>query len=259
MTADATMTKLAIFSDDGCDVFVDGTKVWSAKDTPQALPTLSESLHELPVTLTPGDHTVEIDYSNVIYYVADPSKGIPPDIDGCTLFMYGPAPQVTVTIGNLGDVYVENPVTSTATASVAPLPNGYQASDLTPHWSYHTIYIVYSDTGNDETWVAPPDSTTAAVTLNGADTDPTGTFNATFMTEGYYEVCIQADVTYHVNATGQDLGPIYWLCLRHKWQFFHECLIKCVGPHCEEPSVSWFVISSQCRPCVSNTKCSIRC
>ncbi len=31
------MTKLAIFSDDGCDVFVDGVKVWSAKDQPQAL------------------------------------------------------------------------------------------------------------------------------------------------------------------------------------------------------------------------------
>jgi len=36
VTADATMTKLAIFSDDGCDVTMDGVKVWSARDKPQA-------------------------------------------------------------------------------------------------------------------------------------------------------------------------------------------------------------------------------
>ncbi len=46
----------------------------------------------------PGDHTVEIDYSNVIYNVADTSKGIPPDIDGCTLFQYGGA-DITATAG----------------------------------------------------------------------------------------------------------------------------------------------------------------
>ena len=36
VTAGASMTKLAIFSDDGCDVYVDGTLVWSAKDKGQA-------------------------------------------------------------------------------------------------------------------------------------------------------------------------------------------------------------------------------
>ncbi len=41
ITADATMNKLAIFSDDGCDVYVDGAKVWSNRDTPQALPDIS--------------------------------------------------------------------------------------------------------------------------------------------------------------------------------------------------------------------------
>ncbi len=98
VTADATTAKLAIFSDDGCDVLVDGVKVWSAKDAPQALPDLPSSLHELPVTLTAGTHTVEIDYSNVIYYVADPTTGQPVDIDGCTLFQYGHASPYTVTV-----------------------------------------------------------------------------------------------------------------------------------------------------------------
>jgi hypothetical protein len=98
VTADATTAKLAIFSDDGCDVLVDGVKVWSTKDQPQALPDLPSSLHELPVTLTAGTHTVEIDYSNVIYYVADPTTGQPVDIDGCTLFQYGHASPYTVTV-----------------------------------------------------------------------------------------------------------------------------------------------------------------
>lgn len=87
VTADATMTKLAIFSDDGADVTVDGTLVWSSKDKGQALPDIANSLHELPVTLSAGSHSVQIDYSNIIYTVADASKGVPPDIDGCTLFM----------------------------------------------------------------------------------------------------------------------------------------------------------------------------
>ena len=95
VTADATMTKLAIFSDDGCDVYVDGTLVWSAKDKGQALPDLPNSLHELPVTLSAGSHSVQIDYSNVIYTVADASKGIPPDIDGCTLFQDGVSSALT--------------------------------------------------------------------------------------------------------------------------------------------------------------------
>ena len=85
VTADATMTRLAIFSDDGSDVYVDGALVWSSKDKPQALPDIPNSLHALPVTLSAGPHTVEIDYSNIIYTVANAAQGVPPDIDGCTL------------------------------------------------------------------------------------------------------------------------------------------------------------------------------
>jgi len=88
VTADGTMNKLAIFSDDGSDVYLDGVLVWNAKDKPQALPDLPNSLHEIPGTLSVGSHTVRIDYSNVIYGPPDPTTGQPVDIDGCTLFVY---------------------------------------------------------------------------------------------------------------------------------------------------------------------------
>lgn len=90
VTADSTMTRLSIHSDDGCDVYVDGVLEWSSLDKPQALPDITNSLHELPLTLNPGQtYAVRIDYSNIIYLPPDPTTGKPLDIDGCTLFMYG--------------------------------------------------------------------------------------------------------------------------------------------------------------------------
>lgn len=53
-TADSNTTSLAIFSDDGCDVTIDGNKIWSAKGKGQALPDLPSSLHALKITLNPG-------------------------------------------------------------------------------------------------------------------------------------------------------------------------------------------------------------
>jgi hypothetical protein len=77
-------------------------------------------------------------------------------------------PQVTVTIGSLHDVYVGYPVTTAATATVAPLPGGYSASDLVATWSYDTDYIDYSLTGADDDWDDATDGSTAVVALNGA-------------------------------------------------------------------------------------------
>lgn len=116
-------------------------------------------------------------------------------------------PQVTVTIGNLQDVYVGVPASTSATASMSILPGGYSASQLTASWSYGTIYISYSATGNDETWADPGDGSTASVTLTGASTDPAGTFTGTFNTLGYYEVCIAATVSYYNPTTGENFGP----------------------------------------------------
>ena len=116
-------------------------------------------------------------------------------------------PQVTVTMGSLQDVYVTIPATTTATASVNPLPGGYSSSDLIATWSYSTAYIEFSATGTDDLWSDPGDGSTAVVTLNGAATDPTGTFTGTFNTLGYYEACIGATVSFYNPTTRQTFGP----------------------------------------------------
>lgn len=77
--------KLAIFSDDGCNVTVDDKLVHKRHGKSQALPNLSASFYPLDVTLTPGKSVnLKVDYSNV-YYIPAPNA---PDIDGCTLFVY---------------------------------------------------------------------------------------------------------------------------------------------------------------------------
>ena len=120
VTADATMTKLAIHSDDGSDVYVNGVKVWSSLDQGQALPDIANSLHELPITMTPGQtYTVRIDYSNIIYNPPDPTTGQPLDIDGCTLFVYGAAVKdfsLTAAPASL-NVFASQSATSTITVN----------------------------------------------------------------------------------------------------------------------------------------------
>ena len=124
-------------------------------------------------------------------------------------------PQVTATIGKItspglsqpNNVYASVPCTATASASADPLPGGYSASQLVANWSYSTIYLAYSKTGNDETWVTPSDNSTASVTLNGAATSSAGTFNAVFNTPGFYEACIAATVSYQNPTTNESFGP----------------------------------------------------
>lgn len=76
---------LALFSDDGCDLKIDGHSVHQYFRRGQALPRLGESFHNLPVLLQPG-RTVEIElnYSNVRFI----TKGDYADIDGVTLYLY---------------------------------------------------------------------------------------------------------------------------------------------------------------------------
>jgi len=110
-TPDADTLNPALLSDDGSDFSIGPdaahmTKIWSGRDKPQALEDLPNSLHLIPITLSPGTHTVEIDYSNIIYGAPDPTTGQPVDIDGCTLFVYGsaPTPAVNATSGLTGGV-----------------------------------------------------------------------------------------------------------------------------------------------------------
>ena len=204
VTADARMTKLAIFSDDGCDVYVDGTLVWSARDKGQALPDLPNSLHELPVTLIPGDHSVQIDYSNVIYTVADASKGIPPDIDGCTLFQYGPIPVVHVSTGNKwqpNPAAVGQTITAPVTAQVDNPPIAPSGHHLSEHWVWTTGGVYQSPNGASGSFV-PCNGYIIAWSQTGSATQFSGIFNSA----GYYIIKVTASVAYHDDDTNSDLG-----------------------------------------------------
>ena len=87
---------LAIFSDDGCDVYINDKPVHLMKDKGQHLPDLAQSLHKIGFKFEVGKpYEIKVEYSNTIY-----SGGS--DIDGVTLFAYtdndeipGPGPDPT--------------------------------------------------------------------------------------------------------------------------------------------------------------------
>lgn len=78
----ANTTRLAIFSDDGADVYLDGVLVFQGLGLGQHLPSLEQSLHRIEEELVAGrSYNVRVDYSNIIY-------GGSTDADGATLFAY---------------------------------------------------------------------------------------------------------------------------------------------------------------------------
>ncbi len=78
----ANTTRLAIFSDDGADVYLDGVKVHGGLGLGQHLPNLQQSLHPIDEELVAGhSYTVRVDYFNGWYYGTT-------DADGATLFAY---------------------------------------------------------------------------------------------------------------------------------------------------------------------------
>lgn len=84
-TAPSVASKLAIFSDDGCDVWIDGRKVVARKDQGQALPDLANSLVPINFDFNEGQtYTIKVEYSNTVYLGSA-------DIDGVTLFAYNDA------------------------------------------------------------------------------------------------------------------------------------------------------------------------
>lgn len=75
-------TRLAMFSDDGCNVYLDGVLVLGNLDRGQHLPALDQSLQFIDQELVAGQsYDVRIEYSNTIY-------GGNTDADGATLFAY---------------------------------------------------------------------------------------------------------------------------------------------------------------------------
>ncbi len=78
----ANTTRLAIFSDDGADVYLDGVLVLKGLGLGQHLPNLQQSLHPIDEELVAGhSYTVRVDYFNGWYYGTT-------DADGATLFAY---------------------------------------------------------------------------------------------------------------------------------------------------------------------------
>ena len=203
-TADADTTSLAIFSDDGCDVTIDGSVVWSSKDKGQALADLPNSLHKLSTTLNPGQtYHIKIDYSNTIYTGNA-------DVDGCTLFAWGDdsPPSVTLTADDPGDPDTFQQVTSKVYAKVDHLPSGHLASDLTPIWTWYMEDTTHSDTVDGQFTTDGVVTSLFTITGDNADlTNPTATFQGEFDLDGFYEVSVRATVIYHDNRTGQNLGP----------------------------------------------------
>ena len=80
---------MAIFSDDGCNVTVNGKRVHQRLGVLQHLPGMAVSFAELPVLLAPGTEvTITVSYANSLYFSEYKPPMEWPDIDGCTLFVY---------------------------------------------------------------------------------------------------------------------------------------------------------------------------
>jgi hypothetical protein len=76
---------LAIFSDDGCKVMLDGKTLHDRFNKPQALPDHKNSFYVLPCLLTPGKRVeIKVSYFNTHYI----TNGAQPDIDGASLFVF---------------------------------------------------------------------------------------------------------------------------------------------------------------------------
>jgi hypothetical protein len=80
--ADA-QTTLAVYSDDGCDVYIDGQRVLNRLNTGQALVRPDHSVHGIDFNFVPGQvYAIRVVYSNIRYLG-------PTDIDGVTLYSIG--------------------------------------------------------------------------------------------------------------------------------------------------------------------------
>ena len=79
----AKATKLAIFSDDGCRVTLNGQVVHDQYAQGQQLEDLGQSFHDIDVTLKKGtEYFITVEYTNTVYTGST-------DVDGATLFVWG--------------------------------------------------------------------------------------------------------------------------------------------------------------------------
>ena len=74
-------TRLAIFSDDGCDVYINGERIFNRLNRTQGLSDLARALSPLDYEFQAGQsYAIRIEYSNLIPVIRD--------ADGATLFAY---------------------------------------------------------------------------------------------------------------------------------------------------------------------------
>jgi len=201
-TADINTTSLAIFSDDGSDVTIDGVKVWGGRDQGQALENLPVSLHKLPITLNAGQtYHIKIDYSNT-YYTGDG------DIDGVTLFTWADPLNVTVDLSGVDSETLSAGVKGSGpiTASVSNAPQTTATCTVTSvEWNWDFGNLQYSTDG-ETNWGLPPDGTAYSLTIDNY-TIPNTNFNMT-LDPGYWSVILTATVTYHT--TCGDISGSDW-------------------------------------------------
>ncbi len=75
-------TRLSIFSDDGCNVYIDGVLVHNMLNRGQHLPALTQSLHPIDVQLVAGQsYNIRVESSNTLFTGTT-------DADGVSLFAY---------------------------------------------------------------------------------------------------------------------------------------------------------------------------
>lgn len=84
----SSTTKLALFSADGANVYVDGDLVISGKNTPQSLSDPSQSFKEIPLRGSTSICSVQIQAYRIRIEYSDMANLPPYGINGATLYAY---------------------------------------------------------------------------------------------------------------------------------------------------------------------------
>ena len=203
-TPNINQTKLAIHSDDGADVYIDGNMVLSGKGHGQALERLDQSLYQLPNLNAGQTYHIKIDYQNS-WYLGDG------DIDGVTLFAYTDVPVVTLDLGGVSgglttDVENSGPIL----ASVTNAPQSTATCQVTGEdWEWNFSDVEYSSDGG-KTWDASPASSDYYMEIENGYV-PSTNFNMTVYQDGDWATSLTATVTYHTTCGDISAAATDWV------------------------------------------------
>ena len=191
-------TKLAIFSDDGVDVYINGSKVHSKKGTGQHLPAIDQSLHQIGGSFDPTrSYRIKIDYSNT-------GLTSDTDIDGITLFCFGGGGNIVTGGGEYKhDQWIAGKITwSYDEASQSQQPSASDATEVCK-WSDdcggttkpdEQHKISYIKTGDETLKPNPDDKKTWIRRVTFRAPSKCGGLNSTLVDEKNYCACYQKDM-----------------------------------------------------------------